>query len=232
MRADKTKKRSAVEFVLDEIVNGIIRGELRPGERLPTETELSQKYGVGRNSVREAIKQLQAFGVLYIKRADGTYVADSCNQRMLDPVLYSFILQQRDWRDFKRLRAVIEIGVLHIALRDPEAARAASGLLELADEMDRELRLGPEPSVDRLLELDSDFHTRVAGILSNPQVDSITGYVTRLTAPSRRDAIAAYIEGRRGDSFVALHRQIADVVARRDTARIQRVIEEHYGISE
>ena len=59
-------KKSAVDLVVDRITNEIISGELQPGDRLPTEPELSAKYGVGRNSVREAIKQLQAFGILYI----------------------------------------------------------------------------------------------------------------------------------------------------------------------
>ena len=113
-------KKSAVDLVVDRITNEIISGELQPGDRLPTEPELSAKYGVGRNSVREAIKQLQAFGILYIRRADGTFVTESYQQPMLDPMLYSLILKKRDWNDFVQLRAVIDIGTLQVALENPE----------------------------------------------------------------------------------------------------------------
>lgn len=220
-------KPSAVERVLDEIVNEIIRGELRPGDRLLTEPELSQKYKVGRNSVREAIKQLQAFGVLYIKRADGTFVADSYDRRMLDPVLYSLILRAHDWQDFVQLRAVIDIGTLHVALHNPEVTQVVPRLQALVDEMDREMHR-PEPSVDRVLELDLAFHTLIAGTIHNPQIDSVTDYVTRLTVPSRRETVQKWIESHDEDAFIDLHRQIVDVIQTRDSARIAQVIEAHY----
>jgi len=221
-------KPSAVERVLDEIVNEIIRGELRPGDRLPTEPELSQKYKVGRNSVREAIKQLQAFGVLYIKRADGTFVADSYDQRMLDPLLYSLILRQHEWQDFVQLRAVIDIGTLHVALRSPEVAQVVPRLQELVDQMDEEMHRQP-PSVDRVLELDLTFHTLIAGTIHNPQIDSVTDYVTRLTVPSRREVVRKkWIDRHDEDTFIDLHRQIVEVIQTRDKARIEQVIEAHY----
>lgn len=94
MHTSENSKTSAVDYVVDCITNEIISGELHPGDRLLTEPELSAKYGVGRNSVREAIKQLQAFGILFIKRADGTFVTDSYQQPMLDPMLYSLILKK------------------------------------------------------------------------------------------------------------------------------------------
>lgn len=87
------QSRSVVDSVIDVIVSSIIRGELKPGDKLPTEMELSKNLGVARNSIREAIKILVAYGVIYIKRAGGTFVCDSYNQKMLDPMLYGIILQ-------------------------------------------------------------------------------------------------------------------------------------------
>ena len=111
-------KPSAVDKVANGIIQSIIEETLHPGDQIPTEPELAEAYHVGRNSVREAIKQLQAFGILNIRRADGTYVAEGSSQRMLNPLLYSLILQKRDWQDFVQLREVIEIGVLHEAMTD------------------------------------------------------------------------------------------------------------------
>ena len=67
------RNTSVVDSVKDWITDQMIKGNLRPGSKLPTEAELSQRLGVGRNSVREAIKQMEAYGVLYIKRAEGTF---------------------------------------------------------------------------------------------------------------------------------------------------------------
>jgi len=61
--------QSIVNKIVDNITNAIINGELNPGDKIPTEAELSESMGVGRNSVREAIKVLEAYGVVHIKRA-------------------------------------------------------------------------------------------------------------------------------------------------------------------
>ena len=56
------KNASVVDSVKDWITDQLIRGNMRPGDKLPTENELCTHLGASRNSVREAIKQLQALG--------------------------------------------------------------------------------------------------------------------------------------------------------------------------
>ena len=220
-------KKSAVDLVVDRITNEIISGELQPGDRLPTETELSAKYGVGRNSVREAIKQLQAFGILYIRRADGTFVTESYQQPMLDPMLYSLILKKRDWNDFVQLRAVIDIGTLQVALENPEVGEIVPQLLEMVEKIGKEMRK-KEPDVDRILEMDLAFHRSIALTIHNPQIDTVTSYVARLTVPSRRETVRKWLDSNQIEEFLELHRQIADVIEKRDTARITQAVMEHY----
>lgn len=220
-------KKSAVDIVVDRITNEIISGELQPGDRLPTEPELSAKYGVGRNSVREAIKQLQAFGILYIRRADGTFVTESYQQPMLDPMLYSLILKKRDWNDFVQLRAVIDIGTLQVALENPEVGEIVPQLLEIVEKIGKEMRK-KEPDVDRILEMDLAFHRSIALTIHNPQIDTVTSYVARLTVPSRRETVRKWLDSNQIEEFLELHRQIADVIEKRDTARITQAVMEHY----
>ena len=59
---------SVVDAVKDWIIDQLIKGNLKPGSKLPTEAELCTNLSASRNSVREAIKQLEAYGVVYIKR--------------------------------------------------------------------------------------------------------------------------------------------------------------------
>ena len=110
------RNTSVVDSVKDWITDQMIKGNLRPGSKLPTEAELSQRLGVGRNSVREAIKQMEAYGVLYIKRAEGTFVAEQFDPKMLSPIFYSIILQNASWQDFVDLRRAIDIGTLYVLI--------------------------------------------------------------------------------------------------------------------
>lgn len=142
---EKIPGKSVVDQVADGIISRIIDGSLHPGDKLPTEMELCRQFGAGRNSVREAVKKLQAYGILYIKRADGTFVSESYNQKMLDPMLYSIILQKNSWRDFVKLRSVIDIGTLNLVIQREDIASFLPDLYWTFGELSAELHSSPPP---------------------------------------------------------------------------------------
>ena len=220
-------KGSVAERIIEALTEEIIAGRIRPGDKLPTEMELCEQYGAGRNSVREAIKQLQANGVVYIKRAEGTYLAESYSQKLLDPMLYSIILKENSWRDFVELRSVIDIGIMHVLIGRENAAEAFPDLLRMLEKMDEELHR-EEPSEDLVMELDTGFHSRLAEISGNPQLMTIMSYITRLTVPSRRETLRKVIEGGEVDRFVTLHRQWLEVLEKKQADRIDQTVQEHY----
>ena len=209
----KNAVKSVVDQVMDGIISQIIDGTLHPGDKLPTEMELCKQFGAGRNSVREAVKKLQAYGILYIKRADGTFVSENYNQKMLDPMLYSIILQKNSWQEFVELRSVIDIGTLNIIIQRNDIASFLPDLYRTFGELSAEMH-SPEPSVDKVLELDSRFHTQIANAAQNPMLATITEYITRLT-PSG-DHPQGACQGRSGDRAV---RRAAPPAAQRDRAQ-------------
>ncbi len=221
------KKSSAVDRVVNELIDRIVRGDLKPGSKIPTEPELATECSVGRNSVREAIKQLEAFGVLYIKKADGTYIADNYNPKMLDPMVYSLILKEHDWNDFVQLRAVIDIGTLHMALRSRGTQEIVPRLKEVLSEMKEEMEKAL-PDLDQILELDLSFHSMISDTLHNPQLKVVNDYITRLSIPSRRKSIERWVSDHRVAFFLDLHSQIVDVIEKREVQRIEQVISAHY----
>lgn len=221
------QNKSVVDQVADGIIGQIISGQLAPGAKLPTETELCRQFGAGRNSVREAVKKLQAYGILYIKRADGTFVSETYNRKMLDPMLYSLILQKNSWQNFVELRAVIDIGTLNLIVRRTDIAEFLPELYHTYGELSAELHR-PEPSLERVLELDMKFHSRIAGAANNPMLGPITEYIALLTLPSRRETARKVIESNEIDNFVELHRRLLTVIERRDAGEIVRVVQDHY----
>ena len=62
MKVQKIKKNLASEMVIEEILKNLKSGDLKPGDRLPTEREMSRMLGVGRSSIREAVKGLVLAG--------------------------------------------------------------------------------------------------------------------------------------------------------------------------
>ena len=228
MAAEEVQQgKSVVDQVMDGIIRQIISGELVPGGKLPTEMELCRQFGAGRNSVREAVKKLQAYGILYIKRADGTFVSETYNRKMLDPMLYSLILQHNSWKDFVELRAVIDIGTLNIIVQRTDINSFLPELYRTYGELSAELH-SPEPSLERVLELDMKFHSRIAGAANNPMLETSTEYITLLTLPSRRETTRKVMESGEIDNFVELHRRLLTVIERHQTEEIVRAVQDHY----
>ena len=86
---------SKSEVIIQRITDSLISGDLKPGDKIPTEQEFCDQLKVGRNTVREAIKVLIAFGVLEIRRSEGTFVVDHFSPKLMDSVLYGLILCPR-----------------------------------------------------------------------------------------------------------------------------------------
>lgn len=219
--------KSVVESVIDVVISAIVKGELKPGEKLPTEMELSRDLGVARNSIREAIKILEAYGVVYIKRAEGTFVCDAYNQKMLDPMLYGIILQKNTWQNFIKLRTVIDIGTIFVVLRQENIDTQIRKLKEIVKDM-KEIFHRKQISVDEVMEIDEKFHREVAIAADNEQLVNITDYITRITIPSRKKTIEKILSIQEGENFISLHEQLIQIIEQKQFDQIERAVQDHY----
>lgn len=101
--------RSSVALqLLERIKRALIRGELRPGDFLPSETELTQTLGIGKSSVREAIKMLQAIGIVEVRRGQGTVIRKEPGDPLVDPMAFGMILARGMTRDVLEFRRMFE----------------------------------------------------------------------------------------------------------------------------
>ncbi|MDD9304953.1 MAG: FadR family transcriptional regulator [Desulfobacter sp.] len=95
-------------LVIERIKMALINGELKPGDFIPSESEMTHNLGVGKSSVREAIKMLQAMGVLEVKRGQGTIIRKSPDEDALNPMVFQLILAKGIPQDLLNLRKMFE----------------------------------------------------------------------------------------------------------------------------
>ncbi|MCD8276501.1 FadR/GntR family transcriptional regulator [Enterocloster citroniae] len=223
--------QSVVNKIVDNITNAIINGELNPGDKIPTEAELSESMGVGRNSVREAIKVLEAYGVVHIKRAEGTFVSQEYDSKMIYPVLYGIILQKDSTKQIVELRKVIDVGLLQLAvdkLKSRELEKSQMEAIEHAmEELERQAHMDM-PQVKNLCEADVQFHMAIVGITENVMLQSICNYVDKITRRSRMSTIDQIFQAGDVENFLDMHRRIVKLLQDRDAAGIYGIVEEHY----
>ncbi|MFR5600946.1 MAG: FadR/GntR family transcriptional regulator [Lachnospiraceae bacterium] len=143
---------------------------MKPGERLPTEKELSEEFGVGRSTIRESMKVLSARRMV-VRRNEGTFVADAVKGCLIDPLNLIINMQAENINYLIELREILELSSSRIA-----AQRASD---EDVAELKRALWLTKEPGLTReeSQKRDIAFHNAIAHIAGNPVIEELLNAV-------------------------------------------------------
>lgn len=88
------KNRNNHQYIVDEIKKMILYGQLKVGDKLPPERELAELYQVSRTSIREALKFLEAQGLLEIRQGDGNYIANHLEETSKDLLSLVFVFDE------------------------------------------------------------------------------------------------------------------------------------------
>ena len=157
----------------------ILLGELGPGDRLPPEKELSERLGLSRSSMREAVKALEVIRVLDVRRGDGTYVT-SLEPRLLLEAM-TFVIDLHDDSSILELLAVRRI---------IESAAAAMAARLITDEGIEDLRkqiasVDVSTSVEGLVAHDLEFHGAIVAAAGNSYMATLTESLSGRTARAR-----------------------------------------------
>lgn len=220
---NKISVESTVDAIVNHIIELIIAGTFRPGQRIPIETELAKHLGVGRNSVREAVKILSAYGILEIRRADGTYVCSEFSPRMLNPLLYGIILD-RTPTHLMEVRDAIDTYVYKLAIRraTPEDIAALKVAL---DDLHRLLR-EEKPDPLAISEADFEFHRVVSLCAHNPILYQINAVITMMQKQVRYKAIQGLLKSGKAQFLYDSHQKSYDVICQHRDADITDLVRE------
>ena len=107
MQIEPIKQKTVVAQVMEQIKQLIASGEYKTGDKFPTEYELAEMFGLGRSSIREALKIFQHLGVLESRVPRGTYVCDSSNISK-EALTWSILLGNNDFYNLMEFRLVME----------------------------------------------------------------------------------------------------------------------------
>lgn len=142
MNKDKIVHKTILEQVMKKIQEMIASGEYKVGDKLPNESDLADRLGVGRSSVREALKIFNYLGVLESKTARGTFVSDRSNISK-EAMTWSILLGKNDHTDLLEIRTAIElISTLILTTRHRNAPEACAPFLAELDEQIRAMQSG------------------------------------------------------------------------------------------
>lgn len=220
--------KSVVQKVIDKITEAIVNGELKPGDKLPTEVELVSAFQVGRNTVREAIRVLSAYGVVEIRRPEGTFVCSGFSENLINPLIYGIILQKDEsYQDLIGFRQIIENGIMQIIQEVGLAEETWAHLEELCQELVEKIR-NPNPDVDAVLEADIRFHNALACATENSLVVKVHDILVDLTRASRLRTIQHVYRVHDEEYLATTHQNLLRALRGTDQGELVRAINDSY----
>ncbi|CAL1520714.1 FadR/GntR family transcriptional regulator [Chitinophaga sp. MM2321] len=153
------QRRSLAEEVAGRLQEQITSGKYAVGEKLPTEPELMVQFGVGRSSIREAVKTLANQGLVRVQQGLGTFVAS----QTVTGELLSQRLQRADFEDLNEVRFLLEVKIaekaaLHRSNKDIEKMK---GFLK------KRYEYAAANQLEACIQADINFHTTIAEASKN-----------------------------------------------------------------
>jgi DNA-binding FadR family transcriptional regulator len=222
----RVRQRRAFEEIILQVEEAIVDGRLSAGDRLPPERELAQIFGVSRPAVREAMRVLEAFGVIIARRGSGsesgsTLISGEETNGLGGLLRLYAALLRIPLSDLIEVRVALEA----TAIRATVAKASDAGFDKLDAIIDR-MRDATTP--ERFLEADTAFHLMVAELSGNPALSLLMGELREAVA---REMLRAF---QRLDDFeperqwlIGEHARVAEVIRSRDEEAAVQAISDH-----
>ena len=212
------QKKSLADMIAETLKQQITEGTYRAGDKLPTEPELMKTFGVGRSSVREAVKLLVNMGVVRVQQGSGTFVAVPSNN---DDV--NIKMSTADRTELDEVRKILDIAIVEKAVarrteKDIERMRASLEIRKVNEK---------KGLLEECIEADLNFHIAIADAAHNRILaDIYRSAATHLLSEFNRiyDGTDCFINSQTSHEKLLKHIIAGDLKNARKTATI--IVEE------
>ncbi len=199
-------KKPLAARIEDELMKYILQKPVEPGQKIPNEFELAQRFGAGRSTIREAVKGLVSRGILEVRRGSGTYVI-STNSIEADPLGFGRIEDKYKLAlDLFEVRLMIEPEIAALACRNASGEELKM-LRRLCDETEQLYRSGRN-----LISRDIEFHTCIARCSKNQVVETLIPVINTAVY-----TFANLTHHMLMEETIRTHRAVTDAVLKRDS---------------
>lgn len=223
MQIKKITTRKIYEEIAEQIKDMIVGGDLKPGDKLPSTKELSERFQVGRSTVREALSALKAMGLVEIRQGEGSYVR-SIEYKDVELQQYGAVLMSRETvLELIEVRKALEISNAALAAekRSDEDLAKFEAVLQRMEE-----HIGDEEEGERS---DMAFHLVLAEATHNSimvrLIESISSQMQTAIRETRR--LQMYASRAVSSQLLQEHRAIYEAVKAGEPAGAQECMREH-----
>ncbi len=209
------------QVIVDQIKVLLREGKLKPGDRLPSERELCQRFGVSRVTVREALRVLEAGGLVEIRvgARGGAFLTTPSRERLGAGLADLLSLSPLTAAEVTEARMVFELGIIPLAVERATEEDIAD-LRAMVEVAQHALESG-----SYTMAMSAAFHVRIASCTHNPAIEMLVQSFHGPMLMSLQEArVNAPLMGHKGTDE---HLEIALAIERRDTEAAMEIMRRH-----
>jgi GntR family transcriptional repressor for pyruvate dehydrogenase complex len=219
--------RTVTADAVDQIKRLITVGTLIPGQRLPSERVLADLLGVSRPTMREAVRALEAMGIVSTRHGSGTFVTDLSAETLARPLTFVLDINHEALQELFEVRVLLEAGAAEAAAATADADtcdRLAACIAEMREAIDAEAFLAPDLAFHQIVHHASGnsllfaLMTGLRTLTRASLLASAAGDAARREAADEHEAILAALRQRDGAAASQAMRRHIENARRRSQA--------------
>lgn len=205
------KNTRVYERVIEKIKNIIEKGELKCGDKLPSERDLCEQLNVSRTSIREALRVLEILGIIECRMGEGNFINDNFENSLLEPLSMTFMLHGSKTDEILDIRKFIEPGTAALAAKNinDEQLQEIKELVNLLNSTENE---------EKCVEIDKKIHYKIVQASGNYLVSNMMFAVSTLVETYIEDVVTNMFQSEENKSKVKKqHEDIVQAIADHDS---------------
>ncbi len=219
MNINPIQKINAVEQVFEQMQGLIIEGTWNPGDKLPSENELSDLFGVSRMTIRQSMQKLKALGLIETRTGSGSYVRELNPEDSLNELIPLMYIGKPDQKHVFQFREMIDSESVRLAtpLADEK------GLNKLEEILNRMKKAADEDDAKTFSKYDLKYHITIVNMTGNPMIIKAYEILKNILT----DSMVSVIEKMKYGPALDYHRKILDAMKRKDEVLAEQLMHEH-----
>lgn len=211
MELKPIKTRKIYEEIVEQIRELVARGELKPGDRLPSERDLVERLKVSRASIREALSALELMGLLEVRSGEGTFVRRLRSESVVAPLAWMLTMEKGTVLELLEIRKILEVQAVGMAAERAEAEdirELSAALDQLQDDLN-------SPTSDG--SADHRFHYAVTRATKNKIMIRLMDTISDLMKYSLKASRSKLYEGKYTPALLFQeHKKIYEAIVEKD----------------
>lgn len=219
MNIQPIQKINVVEQVFEQMQGLLIEGTWKPGDKLPSENELSDSFGVSRMTIRQAMQKLKALGMIETRTGSGSYVRELSPEDSLNELIPLLYVGKPSQIQVFQFREMIESESVRIAA----TAADEKSLNQLEEMLGKMKKASEEDNLKAFSNYDLKYHMIIVKLTDNPMIIKAYDILKNVLTES----MISVIEKMKYKPALGFHRRILDAMEDRDATLAEKLMREH-----